>query len=118
MLLSIQIPEQISQGIVIAITGYVIVFFALLMLYYIFRLLSKALTINTKRKLAKSGKLQNIPEGEDVHISGETAAAIAMAIYLNYELHDKESDVLTIKKISKAYSPWNSKIYGMRNFKR
>jgi Na+-transporting methylmalonyl-CoA/oxaloacetate decarboxylase gamma subunit len=118
MLLSIQIPEQISQGIVIAITGYVIVFFALLMLYYIFRLLSKALTINTKRKLAKSGKLQNIPEGEDVHISGETAAAIAMAIYLNYELHDKESDVLTIKKISKAYSPWNSKIYGMRNFRR
>ena len=118
MLLIFQIPEHISQGVVIAFTGYVIVFLALLMLYYIFRLLSKALTMNTKRKLARSGKLQNIPEGQDVHISGETAAAIAMAVYLNYELHDKESDVLTIKKISKAYSPWSSKIYGMRNFRR
>jgi len=118
MLLSIQIPGHISEAVVIAFTGYVIVFLALLSLYYIFRLLSKVLTMNIKRKLARSGKLQAIPEGEDVHISGETAAAIAMAIYLNYELHDKESDVLTIKKISKAYSPWNSKIYGMRNFKR
>ena len=118
MLLSIQLPEHISQGIVIAFTGYIIVFLALLSLYYIFRLLSKVLTMNIKRKLAKAGKLQSIPEGQDVHISGETAAAIAMAIYLNHELHDKESDVLTIKKISKAYSPWNSKIYGMRYFRR
>lgn len=118
MLLSIQLPEHISEGIVIAATGYVIVFLALLLLYYFFRMLSKILTINIKRKLARAGKLHAIPEGQDVHISGETAAAIAMAIYMNYELHDKESDVLTIKKISKAYSPWSSKIYGMRNFKR
>ena len=118
MLLSIQLPAHISEGIVIAFTGYIIVFLALLLLYYIFRLLSIVLTINIKRKLARSGKLQAIPEGEDIHISGEIAAAISMAIYLNYELHDKESDVLTIKKISKAYSPWNSKIYGMRYFRR
>lgn len=118
MLLDIHLPAHISQGIIIAITGYVIVFFALLLLYYLFRLLSAVLVFNTKRKLAKSGKLQAIPEGQEVHISGETVAAIAMTIYLNYELHDKESDVLTIKKISKAYSPWNSKIYGMRFFRR
>jgi Na+-transporting methylmalonyl-CoA/oxaloacetate decarboxylase gamma subunit len=118
MLLAIQLPDHISQGIVIAFTGYVIVFAALLLLYYVFRLFSKVLAMNTKRKLAKSGKLDNIPEGQDVHISGETAAAIAIAIYLNYELHDKESDVLTIKRVSKAYSPWNSKIYGMRYFRR
>jgi Na+-transporting methylmalonyl-CoA/oxaloacetate decarboxylase gamma subunit len=118
MLLAIQLPEHISQGITIAITGYVIVFLALLLLYYLFRLLSRILVINTKRKLARSGKLNSIPEGQDIHISGETVAAIAMTIYLNYELHDKESDVLTIKKISKTYSPWNSKIYGMRFFRR
>ncbi len=118
MLLSIQIPEHISEGIVIAFTGYFIVFLALLSLYYIFRLLSKVLTMNIRRKLARSGKLHTIPNGQDVHISGETATAIAMAIYLNHELHDKESDVLTIKKISKTYSPWNSKIYGMRYFRR
>lgn len=118
MLLSIQLPEHITQGIIIAFTGYIIVFLALLSLYYIFRLLSKVLTINIRRKLAKSGKLQTLPEGQDINISGETVAAITLAIYLNHELHDKESDVLTIKKISKAYSPWNSKIYGMRYFKR
>lgn len=118
MLLDIHISEHLSEGIVIAITGYVIVFLALLSLYYFFRLLSRVLVINTKRRLAKSGKLHTIPEGQDVHISGETAAAIAMTIYLNNELHDQESDVLTIKRISKTYSPWNSRIYGMRYFKR
>lgn len=111
-------PELVSEGIVIAITGYVIVFTALVLLYFIFYYLSKAIIQNTKRKLARSGKQHQVKEDNDVHISGEVTAAIAMAIYLNRDLHDTESDILTIKKISKDYSPWNSKIYGMRYFRR
>ena len=72
---------------------------------------------NTKRRLARSGKQHQI-QNDSLHISGEVTAAIAMAIYLNRDLHDTESDILTIKKISKDYSPWNSKIYGMRYFRR
>lgn len=108
--------EIISQGITIAITGYLIVFLALVMLYYVFSLLSKVLIKNQKRKLAKSGKIIN--DEKELHISGEVTAAISLAIFLFSELHDKESDVLTIKRISKAYSPWNSRIYGMRFFKK
>ena len=28
--------------------------------------------------------------------------------------HDMEDTILTIKRMKKAYSPWNSKIYNMR----
>ena len=45
-------------------------------------------------------------------------AAIAMALYLYFnEMHDEESNVITIQRISKTYSPWSSKIYNMRNFR-
>jgi len=111
-----ELSEVISQGITIAITGYIIVFMALVLLYYIFSILSKVLTMNTRRKLTKSGK--TVSKEKELHISGEVAAAISMAIFLSRELHDKESDILTIKRISKVYSPWNSRIYGMRFFRR
>jgi len=48
--------------------------------------------------------------------TGEMAAAVAMALYLHFgEMHDVESGVVTIKRISKMYSPWSSKLYHMRN---
>lgn len=118
MTLIFETPALLEEGIIIAITGYLIVFTALVLLYFVFYYLSKAIVKNTKRRLAKAGKQDQINEDNDVHISGEVTAAIAMAIYLYRDLHDTESDILTIKKISKDYSPWNSKIYGMRYFRR
>ena len=44
-------------------------------------------------------------------ISPEEVAAIATA--LKIALHDRESEVLTILNIKRAYSPWNSKIHGL-----
>ncbi len=105
------------QGIEIAIIGYVIVFLALLLLYIIFTYLAKMLHWQKKQILLKSDRLKQVKD-EDVMVSGEVAAAIAMAIYLCRDLHDTESDIITIKKVSKTYSPWNSKIYGMRFFQR
>jgi hypothetical protein len=50
-------------------------------------------------------------------MTGEINAAISMALYLYFEeLHDEESDVVTIKKVSKRYSPWSSKIYGLNQY--
>jgi Na+-transporting methylmalonyl-CoA/oxaloacetate decarboxylase gamma subunit len=108
--------ETLTQGLTIAITGYIIVFLALVLLYYVFSFLSKGLVMDRKRRLSKKGN--HVADEKDLHISGEITAAVAMAIYLSRELHDRESDVLTIKKISRAYSPWNSRIYGMRFFRR
>ena len=95
------------------VIGYVVVFIALLFLYIIFFNLTKVLQINVKKLLRREGKVIEIKE--DLSISGEVNAAIAMALHLYYsEMHDKEDTVLTIDKISKTYSPWSSKIYGLR----
>ncbi len=48
------------------------------------------------------------------HDSGEEIAAIAMALYEHLNAHDAENTVLTINKVKRAYSPWSSKIYGLR----
>lgn len=104
-------------GIGMTVIGYVVVFIALLFLYIIFANLSKLLNINVKQLLRREGK----PEvtNEKLEISGEVNAAIAMAIHLYYsEIHDKENTVLTIDKVSKTYSPWSSKIYGLRQYPR
>ena len=108
------LTNNITSGtIVIAIAGYLIVFTALLLLYLFFQALPGIINL----KFIKAKKKKN--EGDtptDKHILGEETAAIAMALHFFFdELHDEESRVLTIKKISKAYSPWSSKIYAVRN---
>jgi len=49
-------------------------------------------------------------------IPSADVVAIAMALHLFYdEVHDDESNVITIKRIERRYSPWSSKIYGTNN---
>ena len=48
-------------------------------------------------------------------ISNDKLAAIAIALYKYAEsLSYNESMMLTINRVSKLYSPWNSKFYGLR----
>jgi len=57
---------------------------------------------------------EKIYAGND-DVNGEIAAIISAALHLyKEEHHDLENTVLTIDKVSKAYSPWSSKIYGLR----
>ena len=50
----------------------------------------------------------------EVEVEEEVIAAIATALRIyRGALHDKESEVLTIMSIKRAYSPWNSKIHGL-----
>lgn len=45
----------------------------------------------------------------------EIAAVIAIAIHLYAEnLKNYENTVITIQRVIKPYSPWSSKIYGLR----
>ncbi len=104
-------------GIGMTVIGYVVVFAALLLLYIIFFNLTKVLQINVKKLLRREGKVIEIKE--DMSISGEVNAAIAMALHLYFsEMHDKEDTVLTINQTSRTYSPWSSKIYGLRQHPR
>ena len=53
---------------------------------------------------------------ENGEIPSVDIVAIAMALHLFYdEVHDNESNVITIKRIERRYSPWSSKIYGINN---
>ncbi|MEP0860872.1 MAG: OadG family protein [Ignavibacterium sp.] len=104
-------------GIGMTVIGYVIVFIALLLLYIVFYNLTKLLTSNLKRLMRKEG--HTIDKEQSFEISGEVNAAIAAALYLYYnELHDQENTVLTINRVSRAYSPWSSKIYSLRQYPR
>lgn len=106
--------QQIDPwGIGMTVIGYVVVFLALLFLYIVFSNLTKLLNFNVKRLLRREGKIEEVKA--DLSISGEVNAAIAMAIHLYFaEIHDNENTVLTINKVSRTYSPWSSKIYGLR----
>lgn len=104
-------------GIGMTVIGYAIVFIALLLLYISFYNLTKLLSGNIRRLLKKEG--QTVDEKSIDELSGEVNAAIAAALYLYYnELHDQENTVLTINRVSRAYSPWSSKIYSLRQYPR
>lgn len=104
-------------GIGMTVIGYAIVFIALLLLYISFYNLTKLLSGNIRKLLKKQG--QAVDKKNTAELSGEVNAAIAASLYLYYnELHDQENTVLTINRVSRAYSPWSSKIYSLRQYPR
>ena len=102
-----------QDGVIISIVGIIIVFLALFVLYKVFSWLSLLIRMNIRQKLRRQGKLAD-NEGESLMIPADHCAAIAMALYLHNEVHDEESNVLTIERVSRIYSPWSSKYYNMR----
>lgn len=105
-----------QQGITVAIIGYLIVFLALVLSFFVFSNIPKIIYYKTRKELKKQKK-QQVGKSNDIHLSGDVTAAIASALYLYYnELHDPESNVITIKRVRKRYSPWSSKIYSLRKW--
>jgi Na+-transporting methylmalonyl-CoA/oxaloacetate decarboxylase gamma subunit len=98
--------------IVLSITGYVVVFLALVILISFVLITSKILTSKQRKRLREQNK--ECSEQKDLHIPGDVNAAIAMALHLYFEeIHDEEDPVLTILMQKKAYKPWSSKLYNM-----
>ncbi len=105
-----------SFSLIVALVGYSIVFGALVLLFFVYNLLPKLINLNAKRQLRKEGKCDDC---DVATIEGDVGAAISMALYLHMnEVHDEESDVITIRRISKQYTPWSSKIYSTNPFLR
>jgi hypothetical protein len=102
-----------GPGLAITIIGLLMVFAVLAALWLVFKYLQVLLNFLTKRRLIKQGKYFLFPNRE-LSISGEVNAAIGTAVFLYLEeLHDEEETVITIKKVSRNYSPWSSKIYNV-----
>ena len=102
-----------SHGFAMTLMAMGVVFSALIVLCLSFLLISKI-----GSAVARRNKRESIGNGVEIPgalaDSGEEIAAIVMALHEHLDTHDKESMVLTINKVRRSYSPWSSKIYGLR----
>jgi sodium pump decarboxylase gamma subunit len=100
-----------GDGIMIAIVGVIIVFTSLTIISLLIRVLKK-LASQQRSRAADTASDDGVPVRNGV--SGEVVAAIATALQHHlFEVHDEERTIITIKKVSRPYSPWSSKLYGM-----
>lgn len=104
----------------ITVLGWFIVFVALVFLIGVFLTVPKILRWGTRRALRRKNRRAKkevvVDIDDELVITGETNAAIAMALHLFFnEQHDEESNVITIKEVKKRYSPWSSKVYSFNN---
>jgi glutaconyl-CoA/methylmalonyl-CoA decarboxylase subunit delta len=118
-----------TSGWIIFIIGWLVVFFALILLSLVFQFLPDLFKLGSKQsaKIVEKGKKVKekrkakdnpAPEKKDV-ITGELTAAIACALHMYFtQLHDDEARILKVVHKSRKYSPWNSKIYNVMNLKR
>lgn len=107
------ITEQ--GGWTVALVGYIIVFAALVMLIAIFTVIPKLINMRIRSELRRKGK-QVTDEPDEFEVGGDVSAAISMALHLYMnDMHDEESNVITISRIQRRYSPWSSKIYNIYN---
>ena len=98
--------------------GILVVFIALVLLVIAFNATGKLSKKSVQSKNKKSGtKTETVEHKPD--LTGDEVAAISMALHLFLnDIHDEESNIITIKRIERRYSPWNSKIYGLTNIIR
>lgn len=106
-----------GHGFGLTLMAMLIVFGALILLsvsFYIINSIGARVSRSNKAR-AQGIEIKSVPKDERPHHdSGEEIAAIVMALNDHLNAHDRESTVLTINKVRKTYSPWNSKIYGLR----
>ena len=101
-----------ALGIGMTIISMTVVFLGLILLYVVFKYVGKSAVKLGKRRAAKAGAEVHAHDDLD---EGAIFAAIATALYeVTEDVHDIESTVITIQKVTRRYSPWSSKFYGIR----
>lgn len=104
-----------GTGVMLTLMAMLIVFSALILLSICFYVFGKInASIARRNKAISQGKSENEDHSEVEEDSGEVIAAISTALYQHLNAHDYEDTVLTINKVKRAYSPWSSKIYSLR----
>jgi Na+-transporting methylmalonyl-CoA/oxaloacetate decarboxylase gamma subunit len=109
-----------SWGLGMTVAAMFVVFTGLILLFLSFKLAGKTATnISRKRALKAIGKsaVSDNKARSEAHeeVTGEVIAVISAALYqMDNDVHDLENTIITIKNATLNYSPWNSKIYGLR----
>ncbi len=95
-------------GIGMAVIAMTVVFVSLILIYFCLKLVGMVLTNKFNFKPTKEHIINN-------NVPDDVIPAIALAMYLyQKQIHDEERTILTIQKVVRTYSPWSSKIYGLR----
>lgn len=104
-----------STALIIVFVGLIIVFFVLTLIYLFFKYILPFILESLILFKAKREGNMNLTS-DSLRIPAGDTAAIAMALYLHLsDMHDDESNIITIKRVSRTYSPWSSKLYSMKN---
>ena len=119
-LLAAHEPWVYTKGWIVTVAGFLIVVIALFILSSIFRGVAAYFKKQDAKKAAPKVEqvkavekpVAQVAEGE---IPNEVLTAIGMALYLTTNLHDEESNVITIERRATS---WNDKNYGVRHWKR
>lgn len=106
--------EKDANGFAMTIMAMCIVFSALLILCLCFYGIGAIGKYFSRVKKAQATGVAVEEISREQHDTGEAIAAVVMALHEHLNAHDTESTVLTINKVKRAYSPWSSKIYGLR----
>jgi len=112
-------PWVYTKGWIVTVAGFLIVVIALFVLSYIFRGVAAYFTKKDERKanpkVIEKPIEKPMVKAADGEIAPEVLTAIGMALYLSTNLHDEESNVITIER---HQTSWNDKNYGVRHWKR
>ena len=106
----------LEQGVNIAIVGIMVVFFALLFLFLFMKLF---VLVSASKGSQRTVAVEVGGSTGKEPLTGEIVTAIALAIHRSREeFHDLEETIITLQRITKPYSPWSSKIHGLRRHLR
>ena len=111
-----------TKGWIVTIVGFLIVIIALFILSMIFRGVAAYFTKQDEKKIAPKPEIKKVEQkptapvaAAEGEIPAEVLTAIGMALYLSTNLHDEESNVITIERRNTS---WNDKHYTARHWKR
>ena len=108
------------SGVILTITNIVVVSIALTLLFVVFQYMGNYHIKNAVKKAEKKSvdqKGYSITTGGKKKgiVTNDELAAIAIALKkYTKDMNDNEKTILTFNMASKAYSPWSSKIYSLR----
>jgi glutaconyl-CoA/methylmalonyl-CoA decarboxylase subunit delta len=111
--MNINWSDIFNTNVIITSLMTVILIAIIFTLYRFLKWISVRFSPDIKGKLKSQEKRLRNSNGSHA-VPADHSAAIALALYLNNELHDEESNILTIERVSRIYSPWSSKYYNMR----
>lgn len=114
-----EILEKDPIGYGMAVIAMGVVFSALLILFLVFKCIGIANQKFEKRKEISHKPVtlsaeSNIKIDRHLEASGEVLAAISIVLkQYRIDVDNMESNILTINKVARSYSPWSSKIHGL-----